>query len=94
MAHSSQRILRQITKVAKATDKMAANKFTSPAFINGIYIPSGLLIVGTAICKTEWVPYAVALALVLGGWKVFQSRKSSCATPLVPAPRPESRVKL
>ena len=66
---------------------MSANKFTSPAFINGIYIPSGLLIFGTYIVKSEWVPYAVALALVLGGWKVFQGRKFSRHISL-PVPEP------
>ncbi len=41
--------------------------------INGVYIPSVLLIVGVAIVKREWVPYAAALAAVLGGYKVFTS---------------------
>ncbi|KAL9112555.1 MAG: hypothetical protein Q9227_003126 [Pyrenula ochraceoflavens] len=45
----------------------------SSSYINGIYIPSALLIVGVAIVKREWVPYAAALAAVLGGWKVFSS---------------------
>jgi len=52
----------------------SGNKFTSPAFINGIYIPSGLLIAGCFIVKQEWLPYAVAVSLVLGGLKVFKSR--------------------
>lgn len=52
----------------------SGNKFTSSAYINGIYIPSGLLIVGVLIVKKEWLPYAVALSLVLGGWKIFSSQ--------------------
>jgi cytochrome-b5 reductase len=52
----------------------AGNKFTSSAFINGIYVPSGLLIFGCLIVKKEWLPYAIALSLVLGGWKVLSSR--------------------
>jgi cytochrome-b5 reductase len=47
--------------------------------INGVYLPSVLLIVGVAIVKREWVPYAAALAAVLGGFKVFASS--------TPAPR-------
>ena len=41
--------------------------------VNGVFIPSGLLIIGTAIVKAEWLPYAVALALALSGFKVFSS---------------------
>lgn len=52
------------------------NKFTSSEFINGIYIPSGLLIFGCFIVKQEWVPHAIVLSLVLGGWKIFSSRTS------------------
>lgn len=54
-----------------------SNKWTSSAMVNGVYIPSGLLIIGTAIVKAEWLPYAVALALALSGFKVFSSGASS-----------------
>ncbi|PSN72185.1 NADH-cytochrome b5 reductase 1 [Corynespora cassiicola Philippines] len=42
-----------------------------PQFVHGVYIPSGLLIFGMAIVKKEWLPYAVALAAILGGYKIF-----------------------
>lgn len=38
-----------------------------------MYIPSALLIFGTAIVKKEWLPYAVALAAILSGGKVFSN---------------------
>ncbi|KAK7727784.1 NADH-cytochrome b5 reductase [Botryosphaeria dothidea] len=49
----------------------------APQFVHGVYIPSALLIVGTAIVKKEWLPFAVAIAALLGGWKVYsnQARK-------------------
>jgi len=47
--------------------------FSSRSMMDGVYIPSVLLIVGTAIVKREWLPYAVTLALVLGGLKVYGS---------------------
>ncbi|KAF2087080.1 ferredoxin reductase-like protein [Saccharata proteae CBS 121410] len=49
----------------------------APQYVHGVYIPSALLIVGTAIMKMEWLPFAVVLAAVLGGWKVYsnQARK-------------------
>jgi len=46
----------------------------APQYIHGVYIPCGLLIVGCAIVKAEWLPYAVALAAALGGWKVWAER--------------------
>lgn len=49
----------------------------SPQYINGIYIPSALLIVGVAIVKKDWLPYAAVVALILGSWKVYNNRKSS-----------------
>ncbi|KAK6341170.1 NADH-cytochrome b5 reductase [Orbilia brochopaga] len=40
--------------------------------LHGIYIPMGLLVVGTAIVKVEWVGYAVALAVSLAALKVYR----------------------
>lgn len=57
------------------------NKFTSPAFVNGIYIPSGLLVAGCYIVKSEWIPYAVALSATLAGWKIFSSFPKSILKP-------------
>jgi hypothetical protein len=45
-------------------------------YVQGIYIPAGLLIFGTFIIKKEWLLYSVALAAVLGTWKVWMNRKS------------------
>jgi cytochrome-b5 reductase len=54
----------------------ARNQFLSKQYIDGVYIPSALIIVGTLIVKRAWLPYAVALALALGAWKVYNSRES------------------
>lgn len=56
---------------------MAAHSFLSPQYINGIYIPSGLLLVGIAIVKKEWLPYAITVAIVLGSWKIYSNRQSN-----------------
>jgi len=50
-----------------------ASPFLSKEYVNGVYIPSGLLIVGCLIVKQEWLPYAVVLALALGGFKIYSS---------------------
>jgi cytochrome-b5 reductase len=48
----------------------------SKKHINGVYIPAGLLVLGTFIVKREWVPYAIVLAVALGGFKLYNSRES------------------
>lgn len=52
------------------------HSFLSSQYINGIYIPSGLLLVGIAIVKKEWLPYAVVVAILLGSWKIYSNRQS------------------
>lgn len=54
-----------------------ANKepLTSKKYVDGIYIPAGLLVFGTFICKKEWLPYAIALALALSVVKFLRTRK-------------------
>ncbi|OCL00013.1 NADH-cytochrome b5 reductase 1 [Cenococcum geophilum 1.58] len=52
---------------------MASSSPFAPQYVHGIYIPSALLIVGTAIIKSEWLVYAVALTAILGGWKVYNN---------------------
>jgi cytochrome-b5 reductase len=47
--------------------------YLSAQYINGIYIPCGLLLVGTAITKSEWLPYAVVVAVLLGTWKAYNN---------------------
>ncbi|PSS28161.1 hypothetical protein M430DRAFT_132397 [Amorphotheca resinae ATCC 22711] len=43
----------------------------SKKYVDGIYIPSGLLVLGCLIVKREWVPYAVVLAAVISGYKLW-----------------------
>jgi len=45
----------------------------APQYVQGVYIPSALLLVGTAIIKKEWLPFAAILAAALGGWKVYSN---------------------
>lgn len=49
--------------------------------INGVYIPSALLIVGIAIVKIQWLPYAAILASLIGGYKIFSSRARAVLKP-------------
>lgn len=53
------------------TQQSKAASLLSPQFINGVYIPSGLLILGVGIVKFEWLPFAIAVSLVLGAWKIY-----------------------
>lgn len=45
--------------------------------VEGIYIPSGLIVVGCLIVKREWVPYAIILAALLSGYKLLTGREST-----------------
>jgi len=60
------------------------NPAFSQANINGVYIPSVLLIVGVAIIKREYVPYAVAIAALVGGYKIFAGGPPSSRKVLKP----------
>ena len=57
-----------------------AESMTSRKYFDGIYIPAGLIIVGTYIVKKEWFPYAVAVAVALGVLKFFNLRASPTPT--------------
>ncbi|KAI1467153.1 ferredoxin reductase-like protein [Daldinia caldariorum] len=46
---------------------------SSKAYIDGIYIPAGLLVLGTFIVKKEWTPAAALVAIALGFLKYFRS---------------------
>lgn len=56
-----------------STAPATGNEYLSKKYIDGVYIPSGLLVVGCLIVKREWVPYAIVLALALGGYKVWSN---------------------
>lgn len=47
-------------------------------YIDYVYVPGLLLVVGTAIVKREWIIYAVPLAVALGAWNIYNFRKSFC----------------
>ncbi|KAL7273904.1 NADH-cytochrome b5 reductase [Rhizina undulata] len=49
--------------------------------LHGLYIPAGLLVFGAALVDTYYVPYAIALALVLGGFKVFKGQPQKVLKP-------------
>jgi cytochrome-b5 reductase len=51
------------------------NEYLTKKYVDGVYIPGGLIVFGCLIVKREWLPYAVVLALLLGGYKVFSSSK-------------------
>ncbi|KAI1003799.1 NADH-cytochrome b5 reductase 1 [Podosphaera aphanis] len=55
----------------------------SSAFRDGFFIPSALLILGTAIVKIDWLPYATALALALGSYKAWSTRAKTVLDPVI-----------
>ncbi|KAA6411386.1 MAG: NADH-cytochrome b5 reductase 1 [Lasallia pustulata] len=61
--------------------KVRPTSYLSPQYINGLYIPSGLLLVGVAIVKIEWLPYAAGVALILSAWKIFNNQLKKALKP-------------
>ncbi|CCU81251.1 unnamed protein product [Blumeria hordei] len=57
------------------------NPWSSKEYRDGIYIPSALLIFGTAIVKYEWIPYAITLAFALGSYKFWKNMTRSTLKP-------------
>lgn len=53
----------------------------SKRMFDGIYIPAGLLVVGTIIVKREWTPWAVLVALILGAIKAYRVREYNQSQP-------------
>jgi hypothetical protein len=51
--------------------------YTSPQYVNGIYIPSVLLLTGVAIIQRAWLPFAVAFVAIVGGWKFYSGGKET-----------------
>ncbi|KAA8897798.1 hypothetical protein FN846DRAFT_963029 [Sphaerosporella brunnea] len=49
--------------------------------LHGLYIPAGLLVLGAAIIDTNYVPYAIGAALVLGGLKVYRGTATKVLKP-------------
>jgi len=45
----------------------------APQYIHGVYIPAGLIVFGVFIVKREWLPYAIAVAAILGAWKIYNN---------------------
>lgn len=52
-----------------------SDSFLSRSYFDAVYIPAGLIVVGTAILKTDYVPYACALALALGSYRFYDMRE-------------------
>lgn len=50
--------------------------------LHGLYIPVGLLVVGVGVIDYNYIPHAVAVAVILGAFKVFRGRGLHLSPPL------------
>lgn len=48
----------------------------SRQYVDYVYMPGLLLVVGTAIVRKEWLPYSVAVAAAFGAYNIWSFRKS------------------
>ncbi|KAK0669451.1 putative NADH-cytochrome b5 reductase [Cercophora samala] len=58
------------------SDSLLAKKY-----VDGIYIPAGLIVFGTAILKREFLHYAVLVAIVLGAIKFVRTQPKKVLKP-------------
>ncbi|KAI1433125.1 hypothetical protein GGR50DRAFT_539091 [Xylaria sp. CBS 124048] len=60
---------------------MAETPLTAKKYVDGIYIPAGLMVFGTFIVKKEWTAYAALVALLLSAWKFTMSQPKKVLKP-------------
>ncbi|OQN98502.1 NADH-cytochrome b5 reductase 1 [Cryoendolithus antarcticus] len=53
----------------------------STKYITGVYVPSAILVLGTAVFKAQWLPLAVAVAAALGGYTFYSSQTKKVLIP-------------
>ncbi|AEO68985.1 uncharacterized protein THITE_2053799 [Thermothielavioides terrestris NRRL 8126] len=58
-----------------------ADSLLARKYIDGIYIPVGLLVLGTSIVKREWTVYALLLGIALGAVKYIKSAPKKVLKP-------------
>lgn len=64
---------------------MADESLFARQYIDYVYVPGFLLIVGVAIVKAEWLIYAVPVALLFGAYNFYNFRKSIPRRTVCPA---------
>ncbi|KAH9884476.1 ferredoxin reductase-like protein [Xylariomycetidae sp. FL2044] len=60
---------------------MASESLLSRKYIDGIYIPAVLLVVGTSIVMRDWVPFAALAAIALGAIKFWRQQPKKVLKP-------------
>lgn len=65
----------KLTAVSPSLAMATKEPLSSKKYVDGIYIPAGLLVVGVAIVKREWLPYAVLVTLALSAIKFWRTRE-------------------
>lgn len=65
----------KLTAASPSLAMATKEPLSSKKYVDGIYIPAGLLVVGVAIVKREWLPYAVLVTLALSAIKFWRTRE-------------------
>lgn len=47
----------------------------SPQYINGVYIPSAVLLLGVGIFNWRYLPAVAVVTIALGAWQVYNDRQ-------------------
>ncbi len=60
-----------------APHQVRPTSLLSPQFVTGVYIPSGLVLASVGLVKPQWLPYAIAVSLILGAWRIYSVGRHS-----------------
>lgn len=47
----------------------------SPQYINGVYIPSAVLLLGVGVVNWHYLPAVAVVTIMLGVWQVYNNRQ-------------------
>ncbi len=47
----------------------------SPQYINGVYLPSAVLLLGVGVVNWHYLPAVAVVTIALGAWQVYNSRQ-------------------
>ena len=75
-----------LTDVFSGKQTAKPTSLFAPQYVTLVYIPSVILIAGTALFKASWTPLAFAIAAALGGYQFYANRAlfPSLSQPSIP----------
>jgi len=67
--------VRKVLGIMSNATSAAKDSLLDSQHLQNLYIPAGVLVLGTALLNYAYFPYVVLAALVIGGFQVLKGRK-------------------